>query len=35
MIESVATQIFSVIMKVFSYAFGAPSIVHFPLFEVP
>ena len=35
MIESVATQIFLVIMKVFSYDFGVPSIVHFPLFEVP
>ena len=27
------TQIFLVIMKVFSYDFGVPSIVHFPLFE--
>ena len=28
------TQIFLVIMRVFSYDFGVPGIVHFPLFEV-
>ena len=26
---------FLVIMRVFSYDFGVPGIVHFPLFEVP
>ena len=29
------TQFFLVIMRVFSYDFGVPGIVHFPLFEVP
>ena len=29
------TQIFLVIMKVFSYDVGVAGIVHFPLFEVP
>ena len=36
MIESTTThKFFLVIMKVFSYDFGVPGIVHFPLFEVP
>ena len=36
MIESTTTHKFSlVIVKVFSYDFGVPGIVHFPLFEVP
>ena len=30
-----STQIFLVIMKVFSYDFGVPGTVQFPLFEVP
>ena len=36
MIESTTVHKFSlVIMKVFSYDFGVPGIVHFPSFEVP
>ena len=36
MIESTTIHKFSlVIMEVFSYDFGVPGIVHFPLFEVP
>ena len=36
MIESKTIHKFSlVLMKVFSYDFGFPGIVHFPLFEVP
>ena len=33
--ENSNTQIFLVIMRVFSCDFGVPGVVHFPLFEVP